>query len=321
MEDARLVATPRNPLRRNEVEVRDVPVVAVAAFEGARGENDHVLSHAVGPHDDPLLLVVERRSVTAAAHAGVRRPELPYSAEVLHLTERLTRVTLPSVHATFPRIQPLPTGEWIVVDSLYVRGGTPNGRVYGPGGDVVGEWVLGDGIEDVQATADGRIWVSFFDEGVFSNGGFGAAGLVRFSPDGEKEWEYTPPTEVGPIHDCYALNVAEDATWACYYPGFPLIRIDSDGGVESWTTPTGGATAFAIGDGRAIFHGDYHDQARDALLEFDHDKLVLRCLLRLIAPSGEPVTSKKTIGRGSILHTFDESHYYQLDLRRLEIDL
>jgi hypothetical protein len=49
---------------------------------------------------------------------------------------------------------------------------------------------FGDGIEHVQATSAGEIWVGFFDEGIYGNYGWGSGtqlpvgrtGLVRFSP-------------------------------------------------------------------------------------------------------------------------------------------
>ncbi len=51
-----------------------------------------------------------------------------------------------------------------------------NGRVFGPDGALRREFLLGDGIQDVQTTAEGDIWVSRFDEGVYGNLGWGGRG-------------------------------------------------------------------------------------------------------------------------------------------------
>lgn len=76
------------------------------------------------------------------------------------------------------------------------------------------------------------IWTGYFDEGVFGNFGWGrpdgpdplgAAGIVAWSPTLNKVWELD--ADEGLIADCYALNVAPDAVWACTYTDFPVIRI------------------------------------------------------------------------------------------------
>lgn len=42
-------------------------------------------------------------------------------------------------------------------------------------------------------------------------------------------------TRVDPPYssDCYALNVADDETWTCYYTDFPVVRV-ADGEITSW---------------------------------------------------------------------------------------
>jgi len=87
---------------------------------------------------------------------------------------------------------------------------------------------LGDAIESIQTTTDGRIWVSYFDEGVFGSG-IGRQGLVCFDSSGKDVFKYADFAEQNAlpmISDCYALNV--DATgdvWINYYTDFPLVRL------------------------------------------------------------------------------------------------
>jgi hypothetical protein len=60
---------------------------------------------------------------------------------------------------------------------------------------------------------------------VFGNLGWrrpiGAAGLVRFSRQGDRLWAYDPPSGASAIADCYALNVDARVTWIYYYTDFP----------------------------------------------------------------------------------------------------
>lgn len=68
---------------------------------------------------------------------------------------------------------------------------------------------LGGASEDLQTTTDGRIWVSYFDEGVFGNG-IGRQGLVCFDHEGTPLFRYADYAEqhdLPMIADCYAMNV------------------------------------------------------------------------------------------------------------------
>jgi len=122
--------------------------------------------------------------------------------------------------------------------------------VYGPDGKLRRQFVLGDGINGVQTTNEGMIWVSYCDEGVFGNFGWekplGAAGLLCFDCAGHIVWEFQPPDGVDAIADCYAFNVCGDTVWTCYYTDFPLVRIDSRNQVRAWKNNVGGASALAV---------------------------------------------------------------------------
>jgi hypothetical protein len=91
--------------------------------------------------------------------------------------------------------------------------------------------VLGDGVQDVQVDAAGGVWVSYFDEGVLGNyrwtNPIGVRGLLRFSIQGEIEWEYAPPPGCNPILDCDALNVWAQRAWACY--DSTIAEVDAPG--------------------------------------------------------------------------------------------
>jgi hypothetical protein len=106
---------------------------------------------------------------------------------------------------------------------------------------------LGDAIEDLQTTSDGRIWASYFDEGVFGRG-VGTNGLVCFDASGDVKFEFAKLAEttgLAQIDDCYALNVCDDHVWLSYYSDFPLVRLKNFQLDKTWKT-FGSVKAFAI---------------------------------------------------------------------------
>ena len=98
--------------------------------------------------------------------------------------------------------------------------------------------LLGDGIEDLQTTSAGQIWVSYFDEGIFGNLGWkrpvGSCGLRAFDSEGNSTFEFKPVSGLESIVECYALNVTSDSEAWCYYCG--AITIVNSRSSESKTT-------------------------------------------------------------------------------------
>lgn len=172
-----------------------------------------------------------------------------------------TRRAICGATATLPQVQILPGGETLIVAPRCRRRSAEdienNAAVFAPDGTIARRFCLGDGIEDVQVSTKGDLWVSYFDEGVIGNRGWkhpmGANGLVRFNSHGERQWGFTPEV----ILDCYALNVAADCVWAYYYTEFELARIDAEGGIERWPTAIRGARAVAVGAHAVFFAGGY----------------------------------------------------------------
>lgn len=61
--------------------------------------------------------------------------------------------------------------------------------VYNRLGSVTTTLDLGDGSEDLQTTLDGKIWVSYFDEGIFGNT-LGAEGAICFDSAGSPVFRF-----------------------------------------------------------------------------------------------------------------------------------
>lgn len=230
----------------------------------------------------------------------------------------LDAITLREPPPAFPAAQPLPGGQLLVVGTRAAwRDGVTenNAHVYGADGALERVGCLGDGIEHVQALADGSIWVGYFDEGIYGNNGWGLGtgprpigepGIVRFSPGLEVEWEYSrddDSTDLELIDDCYALNVAGDDAWACCYSDFAVLRI-REGSVRSWSNEVTGARAIVVsGDVVALFGGYDKDRDRLVVADLDEDELAVETTGRLTMPNGRRLPQDAVVvGRGDELH-------------------
>ena len=257
---------------------------------------------------------------TTVSAAGASFPDPvaagPVTARITVHTPELAAVTriagLTLAHIT---VQPMPGGKFLVAGArCRWRPGGPdrNAVLYDTDGQAVSEHVLGDGIAHVLADSTGQVWVGYFDEGIYGNYGWGRAdseepvgayGIVRFSPGLEPAWHYPKYTEVGPwdaVSDCYALNVDDTCTWACYYSDFPVVRIH-DGIVTGWHNDIKGASALAVAGSRVALFGGYGpDRDRLALTELTAGRAEPACEYRIVLPDGQSLRpGTQVIGRGS----------------------
>lgn len=165
-----------------------------------------------------------------------------------------------------PLVQPLPRGEFLVVGSRCawrLEGPERNARIVGSDGRVKTTGTLGDGIEHLLIDDDGEIWVGYSDEGIFGNFGWnnpgpqplGSPGIVRWSGEFEKLWEYQAVDEYW-IADCYALNVDTGRVWACPYADFPIMEIVADRATLHRTTGDGGPRGLLVADETVALIGD-----------------------------------------------------------------
>ncbi len=134
----------------------------------------------------------------------------------------------------------------------------------------------------------------------------------------EPAWHYPEYAQVGPwdpVSDCYALNVDDTYTWACYYSDFPVVCI-RDGTVTGWHNDITGARALAVAGYRvALFCGYGPDHDRLALTELGADRAQPAGEYRIVLSDGEPLPpGTLVIGRGSRLHFLTGTRWYQLDM-------
>jgi hypothetical protein len=300
------------------------PVTSSVAYNGAG-----VWFASAGDHHTRSVY----GSSTVLESCGAETPDDRYDASVLIQEANEVRiVSLHAVEGVAPLVQLLPDDEILLVaprcrfaadDSV-----EPNAFVFDFDGHERRRFVLGDGIQDIEVSASGNIWVSYFDEGVLGRvpwGGFDGSdppawsGFLSTDADGRILWRYRPPPGLAQVDDCYAINVAEDATWAYYYSDFPLVRVGNDGKVSTWQTGVSGARAFAISPRHVLFSDAYWKRRSDGVLcEFGERDLEAHRNISLLRPGGAPLERPDVVvGRGPILHAFDGPRWYQLDVREL----
>lgn len=177
----------------------------------------------------------------------------------------------------FPVVDRFDDGRWLVVASR--SEGEPNARVLAPDGQLLARFMLGDGIEHVGVDRHDRIWVGWFDEGIFGNDTWrvpgeewppSSRGVGLFSADGTYQGLPTFPDNAGTFADCYALNVLDDGAWACPYVDFPLIHVQADRPLRWWSNEVAGPKALAVLEDHALLAGGYGaDANRLALVTLD----------------------------------------------------
>lgn len=249
-------------------------------------------------------------------------------ARVVAIEDRSTRVIeIAELGLEHPRVQPLPDGSFVIAGARCAcRDGVAerNAVVVGPDGAVRSAFTLGDGIEDIQTSPAGSIWVSYFDEGVFGNHGWepggrcsplGGSGLVCFAAGGGVQWRFEPPAGHDAICDCYALNVDGETAWAYYYTDFPLARIRA-GRVRTWSTGVSGARAVAVAGGHVLIAGGYREQAGRALLgRLGEDAVRDLVQVEIVVPDGLSWTRMKPVGRGGTLHLCGDGRWFAVDVQ------
>lgn len=279
-----------------------------------------------------LFLFVEdsgRQAVFESDHGGIGsfpRARMDSSKRFRLLRESggsVQSIDLPSLDIAFLKIDMFPDGRLLLAATrCNWRSETDydlNGIVFDPRTGQANPILFGDGISDLQIDDRGRIWIAYFDEGIFGNYGWGhpgpapvgQAGLVCFSGLGEKIWEF--PNDAGPaIYDCYALNVAGAEAAIVSYPDFPICKINGEFQLTSKRTKLRGRHAFALSEAEILFSGQYGDPPDVAYIgRLDREEIILVRQARLLMPDGSARPPGRLQGRGKHLYHFGEDGTYR----------
>ena len=213
----------------------------------------------------------------------------------------------------FPIVEQFPDGRWLVVNGR--SRGNGNARILGPDGAELQRIEVGDGIEHVKIDAQGRIWVGWFDEGVFGNSNWqcpghkwppSSHGIAAFDDKGALLSHATLA-----MADCYALNVLGDEAWATTYPDFPIWRM-KPGQERVWTTSLSGVCAIAVNFPNVLAAGGYQDEANQVvLLRLEEEGA--RALAKWRLPFDVGLSSGVTMidGRDDELHVVQDKQWHR----------
>lgn len=237
------------------------------------------------------------------------------------------RIDIQPQPINFQYVQPLPNRQVLLVKARTDYHGadnfTANGYIYDMAGDLQHTILLGDGVEDVQTTRDGRIWVSFFDEGVLGGNkvhdAFGASGLVCLDAYGNKLYEYTPINGVESITDCYALNVANERdTWCYYYTGFPLVHLRDYRVTGTWQCPIHYAHKFILSGCFVLMQGNRWDADTLHLFSLQNNgQMQLDAKYHLCTEDGDPILANFVVMRDDTCILINQECCYRISMSEI----
>ncbi|MEU6552294.1 hypothetical protein ABZ915_18710 [Streptomyces sp. NPDC046915] len=227
----------------------------------------------------------------------------PYDAVVVTVEDGRGHEThLSALRPRFPLLDALPDGGFVVADARR-RAREEQVQVFDALGRPSWSFAVGDAVEHLLADETGDLWVAHFDEGVCGNDELSHPGLRRWSSTGEPQWRYGPVPGAREIIDCYALNVAERAAWACPYTDFPLLEIRGDRVVRVRHNPVAGARGLAVHGDRVVFFGGYGDE-RDRIADCRLTDTAVEVVAegRLARPDGAALGRRRVVSRGARLY-------------------
>lgn len=224
----------------------------------------------------------------------------------------------------FPDPEPLqfvdqfPDGRWLIAGQSAPRRG--RARVFSVDGVLRRSFELGDDINHLKIDDAGRIWVGWSDPGVFGNEHWrlpglphppSASGLAAFDDYGQLLQHGIPHEMIC----CYALNVSEDAAWACTHVGFPIKHM-SGKAERGWSGGLNCAQAMAVSYPHVLAVGGYTGE-RDRALLFRLDDQVATTVGQWLLPFGKDPDDPVYLvdGREDEVHVFQGNAWLRWRVR------
>lgn len=296
-----------------------LPATRLANVKDIVGDR-HVIRITAGPLLEPVILSV--REAPQYRHPTLERTVSRKVGErndfrVHYLVDGEWRVielapTLENYHLA----QPLGDGEWLLVSRGSTSDDDRNAHVYNSDGIRRRSFPAANGIEDVQTTRSSKIWISFFDEGVYGNIKMGQSGLICLDKHGKRLHDFAAiAASTGYIDDCYAINVCDEHNvWLYYYDDFPLVKLTDGKLAKVWRgIPVKGSRAFAVADARDVFAGSYKD--RNTLFDVRPDGRVRR--FEPVDENGSRISGFVAFGRSHCLFIATDESIFLFDFSRL----
>lgn len=303
------------------------------------GEGYSLVTTSISSTGAGLFLFVEKEASSAVHEQekqgfGIFPKAKMASASVFRLViydgRQLKTVDIGKTDFTFPFVEIFPDGRVLLISArCQWRSENDfdlNGLIYDPKTKKRSAFLVGDGVEGVSIDERGRIWVSYFDEGVFGNYGWaspgprciGEMGLNCFNGQGEIIWRFQPPENGSHIDDCYAMNVVGTNVFIYFYSDFPLCSIGENFELRFRETELNGSHAFAIEGNTALFSGQYNEPlSRFHHMSLGEHKLKKLNEVEVVLPNGDPIRDGRMLARGRHVHFFDSDSWYRGDIRDL----
>ncbi len=218
-------------------------------------------------------------------------------------------------------------GRWLVVDSR-TEDFEPNAHIFTPDGTFSHAFYAGDGIETVLIDAADRIWIGYYDEGVFGAGDyppghaareFGPNVLVRLDDHGQMEFAFNYAARGRKIWAIYALTSDDDnRIWlsALSERVFAPALASVDGQAIEFTldrAPDGGA-AISVASDHFVFFGGSDHPCMVTIVERASRRLRL---IQLRDSDDRPLSPALVATRGGMAVALHDDALYRLDLELL----
>lgn len=289
-------------------------------YETVIGDRN-LITVTVGPQLNPIILSMGklpdyRRENSAGASFPKNNSDTPNDYRIHYYAgEDWFSVDLTPTFENFHSVQPIGDQNWLLVRCRSSGDKDHNAHVYDASGEHIHSFPAGDGIEDVQVTKDSKIWISYFDEGVFGDCELSRSGLVCLDHVGEQVFDFHAVCiEAEPIIDCYALNVCSShETWLYYYTDFPVVRITDHKVNGIWRNiPVSGSHAFAVSKENVLFSGGYNN--RTDLIKVHLPTGLLR-KLKPVTENGMAIKDFSAFGRFHNLYLSTEKSLFVVDAK------
>lgn len=228
------------------------------------------------------------------------------------IDKQVKTITLPSVNESFHYVQQL--GEnWLLVNAIVCNDTDPNAFIYKEDGSLLHSFHVGHGVEHVQVTENGDIWVGYYDEGIYGDFELAQTGLNCFNQKGDLIFEFSFSDEVPIIDCCYALNAASDEeVYTYYYSDFPLVQIKNKKDYQVFhNVSIRGSDAFAVWKEFALFGHGYKDKGLVYLYSTKNERTVT---YTPIDEQGKILTYDFAIGRKHNLFLIKNYDIYCINL-------
>ncbi|MBB5801075.1 hypothetical protein F4560_000843 [Saccharothrix ecbatanensis] len=214
-------------------------------------------------------------------------------------------------------VQPLPEGH-VLLAAARAKRGAVNAEVWTGSGELRHSGHIGDAIEELLTTPEGKVWAGYFDEAMGGSGPEGH-GLARFREDLTVDWLYPLDAGLPYISDCYSLNVEDETAYFCPYTEFHILSVAGTRVTDWGPSPCRSAhQLLRRGADLALLTGWGPEYDVATLLRISRDGVRQegrQC--RVVLPDGMEASGLRYTARGDVLHAFLRSTWYSMDLDML----